>query len=118
MTSFTISSDGINAQRLKGDNRTPGTALAVSPVFASRGLHKSVGAPKSPQSLKVQQRIAKRRFTERRRRLDRRLRDRRVRDMPVLLDTRNYRERRTGFQRAVNQKERHDFTQHGIDVTV
>ena len=118
MTSFTIGSDGINVQRLKGDNRTPGTAMAVSPVSASNRLHKSVGAPKTPQTLKVRQRIEKRRFTERRRRLERRSRERRTQNMDVILDTRDHRERRMSFQRAGNWRDRYKIRLRGVDVVV
>jgi hypothetical protein len=118
MTSFTISSDGINVQRLKGVNRTPGTASAISPIAPSRGLHKTAGAPKMPLALKVRQRIEQRRFTRRRRRLERRVLNRRNRIIDILLDTRSHHERRISVQRAINRTKRNRIWQSGIDIIV
>lgn len=118
MTSFTISSDGINVQRLKGLNRRPGVAAAIAPISATRGLHKTSGAPKAPLMLNVQQRIEQRRFIKRRRRLDRRHQERRKHTIKVLLDTRTEHERRVVIQRINNRTGRVKSYPFGIDVIV
>jgi len=118
MISFIISSDGTNVQRLKGENRTPGSAAPTSPIFPSRGLHKTTGAPKPPLTLKINKKIEQRRFTKRRYRLDRRNQQRRVRKTKVLLDTRSNHDRRTIVQRIDNRMGRFKLRPDGIDVIV
>lgn len=128
MTSFTIGTDGMNVQRLRNSNLKPGATTAVTPVAATRHLHKTAGAPQIPQKLTLQQRIEKRRFIQRRGRLmnrirnrrmrNRRIRNRRNQDLPVILDTRDYHDRRRSFQRTRDKRERDKSSLLGVDVVV
>lgn len=120
MTSIKVIADDYGTQNLRADNLQPRSARPVASVAGTRGVQPGHGTQYAPPRglHTAPPRVRRRLLSERRGKGNRRRNDeRRHRDSPVMLDTRNYQERRRHPSRRRSDRLSKPVY-HGIDTEV